>query len=108
MAVEADLVDVGSPEALLHRRRQERRRLLAPEEIRHLRLHPGRREQRGVILGTRNQGPGREPLVPFGFEEREKALAQLGGGAHATDSTFGLGGARTASSPPGSDPYASK
>ena len=40
-AVEADVVDVGRPEALLHRRQQRRGRRLLAEEERHQRLHPG-------------------------------------------------------------------
>ena len=41
VAVEADLVDVGRPEAFCDSRRQRRGRRLQAEEERHLRLHAG-------------------------------------------------------------------
>jgi hypothetical protein len=44
VAVQADLVDVGSPEAFLRGRGEECRRLFAAEEVRHLRLHARRGE----------------------------------------------------------------
>src|SRR4029450_9943730 len=49
VTVQADLVDVGGAEPLLHGRRQRRRRGLPAEEVRHLRLHASRGEQCRVI-----------------------------------------------------------
>ena len=85
VAVEPDLVDVRRAEALLRRRRARRGRLLAAEEERHLRLHPGRRQQRRVVAGARDQRPRRQPLMAVLLEVREVALAQLGGRLHASD-----------------------
>ena len=99
MAVEPDLVDVRRAEALLRRRGALRRGLLAAEEERHLRLHPGRGQKRRVVAGARDERPRRQPLVPVLLEEREVALAQLGGRLHACDCAHLLRGiARTSSS----------
>ena len=76
--VEADLVDVGRAEALLHRRQQRRRRLLSPEEVRHQRLHPGGREQRRAVVGTRDQRRRRAEGMALRLEEGAEARAQLG------------------------------
>src|SRR5918994_147243 len=75
VAVVADLVDVRRPEALLRRRRQRGRRPLTPEEIRHLRLHPGRRQQRRMVVLTRDQRPRGQARVALLLHEREKSLA---------------------------------
>ena len=81
--VQADVVDVGRPEDLLHGRQQRRRRLLEAEEERHQRLHPGRDQQRRAVVGARDQR-GRGPeLVALGLEELAEARAQLGGRSHA-------------------------
>jgi hypothetical protein len=53
--VEPDLVDVDGAKHLLRERRERRRRLLAAEEERHLRLHPGRDQQRRAVVGARDQ-----------------------------------------------------
>ena len=90
MAVEPDLVDVGRAEALLRRGRERRGRLLAAEEVRHLRLHPRGREQRRRVLRARDERPRGQPSVALGLEEGEEALPKLRGGAHALDSTRGL------------------
>ena len=55
--VEADLVDVLRPEALLRGGRERRRRRLEAEEERHLRLHAGARQQRRMIVRSRDQRP---------------------------------------------------
>ena len=59
-AVEADLVDVRRPEALLHGREQRRRRRLPAEEVRHQRLHPGGGQQRGAVVGRDSGADGRK------------------------------------------------
>ena len=84
-AVEADLVDVGRAEALLHRRQQRCRRLLSPEEERHQRLHPRGREQCGAVVGARNQRRGRAEGVALRLEESAEARAQLGCALHPWD-----------------------
>ena len=86
VAVEPDLVDVRRAEALLRGRGQRRRRLLAAEEEWHLRLHPGRGEERRVVVRTRDQRPRGQPLVPLRLEEGEKALPEIGGRVHTVDS----------------------
>ena len=86
VAVEADLVDVGCAEDLLHRRQERRRRLLAAEEERHQRLHPGRGEQRRAVVRSRDQRPRGPEGVAFRLEEGAVALAELGGRAHRFDS----------------------
>jgi hypothetical protein len=82
-----DLVEIGvlaaGAQALLHRREARCGRLLGAGEVRLQRLHPGGDEQRGRILGRRDQRPRREAHVPALLEEREKALAELGCRAHA-------------------------
>src|SRR5205814_2458132 len=81
-AVEADLVDVRRPEALLDRCQQRRRRLLAAEEERHQRLHAGcRQERRAVVRARDERGRGPE-LVALGFEEGTETRAQLTRRAH--------------------------
>ena len=55
--VEADLVDVRRPEALLRGGRERRRRRLEAEEERHLRLHAGARQQRRMVVRPRDQRP---------------------------------------------------
>ena len=87
--VEADLVDVRGAEALLHRGRGGRRRRLAAEEVRHLRLHPGAREQRRAVVCARDQRGRRAAQVALRLEEREVALAELGGRAHRADCRCG-------------------
>ena len=82
-AVEPDLVDVRCPEALLHRGRERRRGCLPPEEVRHLRLHAGRRQQRGVVVRARDERRRGDTKVALRLEVREKALAELGRGTHA-------------------------
>jgi hypothetical protein len=57
MAVEPDLVDVRRPEALLRGDGERRRGWLEAQEVRHLRLHAGGRQQRRVVVGARNQRP---------------------------------------------------
>ena len=89
VAVEPDLLDVGRAEALLRRGRERRGRLLAAEEVRHLRLHPRGGEQRRGVLRPRDERPGGQPSVVLGLEEGEEALPKLRGGAHALDSTRG-------------------
>ena len=90
MAVEPDIVDVDGAEALLRRRRERRRRWLETEEVRHLRLHAGGREKARLVVGARNQGGRRHAQVILFLEEREKALAQLGGRLACRDSTSAL------------------
>src|SRR5947207_916707 len=53
--LEADLVDVRCPQALLRRRRQRRRRRLVTEKIRHLGLHAGRGEERRAVVCARHE-----------------------------------------------------
>ena len=76
-ALVADLVDVGRAEALLRGDRQRRRRRLEAEEVRHLRLHPGRRQERRAVVRARNERGRGHAQVPLLLEEGEKALAQL-------------------------------
>jgi hypothetical protein len=71
--VQADLVDVGRAEALLHGRQQRCGRLLAPEEEGHQRLHPRRRQQRRAVVGARNQGCGRPEGMALRLEEGAEA-----------------------------------
>ena len=75
VGVEPDLVDVLRPEALLRGGRHRRRRRLAAEEIRHLRLHARGRQERRAVVGARNQRSRGPPEVPLRLEKREKALA---------------------------------
>ena len=82
VAVAPDLVDVGRPEALLRGAGERRGRRLAAEEVRHLRLHPGGRQQRRVVVCARDERPRRQPLVALLLEVGEEALAQLGGRLH--------------------------
>ena len=83
VAVEADLVDVGRAEALLHGDEERRRRCLAAQEVRHQRLHAGAVQERRAVPVGRDQRARRVPLVALGLEVGEKALAELCGGAHA-------------------------
>ena len=84
----ADLVEIGvlaaRAEALLNGGEAWRRRRLRAREVRLERLHPGRDEERRRILGRRDQGEGRKAQVLVRLEEREEALAELGGRAHPT------------------------
>ena len=55
--VEPDLVDVLRPEALLRGGCEGRRRRLEAEEVRHLRLHAGARQQGRMVVRPRDQRP---------------------------------------------------
>src|SRR5262249_26021425 len=66
--VKPDLVDVGVAEALLDGRQQGRRRLLAPEEERHQRLHAGARQERRAVVRARDQRRGRPENVALRLE----------------------------------------
>ena len=81
---QADLVDVGRPEALLDGREELRRRLFEPEEVRLQGLHARRREQHGRVVGRGDERRRRAPEVALGLEEGEKALSQLCGRAHSS------------------------
>ena len=80
--VEADLVDVRRPKALLHGHGQRRRRILPAEEVRHLGLHTGGREECGMVICARDQRRRRHPQVALALEERLEALAKLGRRSH--------------------------
>ena len=80
--VQADLVDVLRPEALLRGGREKGRRFLAAEEVRHLRLHARARQQRRVVVRAGNQRPRGQPLMALLLEVGEEALAQLGRRTH--------------------------
>src|SRR5581483_4946635 len=84
-AVESDLVDVARPEALLRGRRQRRRRRLAAEEVRHLRLHAGAREQGRPVVRARDERPRRQAPVALRLEVGEEALPDLVARPHAPD-----------------------
>ena len=82
VAVEPDLVDVRRAEAFLHGHEQRRRGLLAPEEVRHQRLH-ARAVQQGRAIPLRwDERTGGVPLVPLRLEEGQEAFAQLGSRFH--------------------------
>ena len=81
------------PEHLLHGGRERRRRWLETEEVRHLRLHAGAREQRRLVVGARHERRRRAAQMALLLEEREEALAELGGRAHRSDRSGGLGDA---------------
>ena len=59
-----------------------RGRRLAAEEVRHLRLHAGAGQQRRAVVRARDQRRRRLPQMALRLEEREEALADLGGRAH--------------------------
>src|SRR5581483_11417574 len=80
--VEPDDVDVDGAEDLLRGRRERGRRLLTAEEERHLRLHPGAREERRVIVGARDERVRGAAQVALLLVEGEEALAQLGRRPH--------------------------
>ena len=73
---------VVRPKALLARGGQRRRWPLAAEEVRHLRLHPGRREQRRVVVRARHERRRRHAQMPLRLEEGQEPLADLGGRPH--------------------------
>ena len=80
--VEPDVVDVRRPEDLLRRRGERRRRLLEPQEVRHLRLHSGARQQRRVVVRARDERRRGHAQVALLLEEREESLAQFGRRPH--------------------------
>ena len=82
MSVAADLVDVLGAEALLRGAGEQCGRLLAAEEVRHLRLHPGGREQRRMVVRAGDERPRRQPLVTLLLEVGKEAFAQLGRRSH--------------------------
>src|SRR5439155_18892742 len=86
-AVEADLVAVVRPGALLYGREQRCRRLLAAEEKRHQRLHPCRRQQRRAVVGTRDERRRGPKRVALRLEEGAEARAELARRAHPFDGT---------------------
>src|SRR5439155_17911026 len=89
VGVETDLVDVYRPEDLLGCGRRRRRRRLAPEEVRHLRLHSRGGEERRMVVGARDQRGRGAAQMPLLLEERQESLAQLGRHPHETDSRAG-------------------
>ena len=81
-AVEADLVDVRRTEALLHGREQWRGRGVAAEEVRHERLHPGRRQQRRAVVRPRDERSRGPKRMVLGLEKGTEPRAQLIRRAH--------------------------
>ena len=77
-AVEPDLVDVRRPEALLDGGEERRRRRLPAEEVRHQRLHARSGQQRGAVVGARDQRRRRPKDVAFRLEESAETRTQLG------------------------------
>jgi hypothetical protein len=72
---EADGIDVGCAEALLHGREPPRRRLLEPEEVRLERLHPRRRQEDRRVVCRGYQRSRNPSQMALRLEEREKCLS---------------------------------
>ena len=75
----ADVVDVRRAEALLHGRQAWMGRLLLAAEVRHERVHPGRRQQDRRVVGGRHERRRRQPLVVATLEEAQERLADVVG-----------------------------
>ncbi len=82
VGVEPDLVDVGRPEHLLAGGRQRRGRRLTAQEVRHLGLHPRRRQEGRAVVCPRDERRRRAAQVALLLEEREESFAQLGRRPH--------------------------